>query len=286
MLERRPRGLGGRLRRVGRDDAGAHVDRQALVRARDPELEHLGAEVVEVAAEPRLGVDPHVELVDSAASSVVAGRTRSALRLSVTGAVVAVLGEVADGEVHRQACSDGGAAAAPRRSSGRRCRVDPRQLLAHRSRRSRAGRRVVGERTRRGSRGRPPGGSGAAPARSCAGSSSALSSASWTRVDRRRDRVRVGALEEQEARDRPGVRAARAPRAGRPGSRRRPAAARAPGRRAAGSLVVGAGGQRHAQHAQDHVGRLDAAARVEERVRLVAQHRAVADAPEQRRSAP
>ena len=54
------------------------------------------------------------------------------------------------------------------------------------------------------------------------------------RLDRRRDRVGVGALVEQEARDRAARWAAPAPRGGTPGSRRPPAAARAPGRRAGG----------------------------------------------------
>ena len=40
-------------------------------------------------------------------------------------------------------------------------------------------------------------------------------------------------------------------------------------------------GQRHAQHPQDHVGGLDRRARLQERVGLVAQHRAPGHAPEQ-----
>jgi hypothetical protein len=53
-------------RRIGRlrgHDARADVDRELLVTRRDPELDHLGAEAVEMAAHPGLGLDARVELV-------------------------------------------------------------------------------------------------------------------------------------------------------------------------------------------------------------------------------
>ena len=86
----------------------------------------------------------------------------------------------------------------------------------------------------------------------------------------------------------PGRRSAAVARRGcRPGRRRPRAAARSPrlaeGRRAvAGLLAVGSGRQRHAQHPQHHVGRLEAAAGLEEGASLIADHRPVDEAPEQR----
>ena len=75
-------------------------------------------------------------------------------------------------------------------------------------------------------------------------------------------------------------------RGGTPAGRRRRRAARAPARRAARRRRDSPGaGQRDAQHPQHHVSGLEAAARVEEGVGVVAQHRARGDAPEQRRAA-
>ncbi len=58
-LPRPTRGLGW----VGGDHTRAHVDREVFVGCGNPELEYLRAEVVEVAADARLGLDARVELV-------------------------------------------------------------------------------------------------------------------------------------------------------------------------------------------------------------------------------
>ena len=95
--------------------------------------------------------------------------------------------------------------------------------------------------------------------------------------------VGVGALEQQEARDRVGVRRRghRAQVGVKAADRLQQDQRRARRRR---GRVLAAGGSRHAQHPQHHVGDLDQAARVEEALGLVAQHRAVGDAPDQRRA--
>ncbi len=107
---RRPRPGRSALRRLSHEPAGgaagsevthprAHVDRQLLVVGGNAELEHLGAEVVEVAADARLGLDARVELV----AALRGGRRRAhAQRVEVVGhrPAVAVLGQVADREVH------------------------------------------------------------------------------------------------------------------------------------------------------------------------------------------
>ncbi len=82
-------------------DAGAHVDRQRLVRRRDAELEHLGAGVVEVARDARLRVDPRVELV----AALRRGRRRphpQRVEVVADRRALSVLGRVADREVHGQ----------------------------------------------------------------------------------------------------------------------------------------------------------------------------------------
>ena len=115
--------LPGRARDGGRrrgDDPGADVDREVVVRGRDAELDDLGAEVVEVALQPRLGVDADVEVVDALRGR---GGRPHAQGVEVVGhrMVVAVLREVADAEVHAADHQPGAA----RRSSARRCRWRP-----------------------------------------------------------------------------------------------------------------------------------------------------------------
>jgi hypothetical protein len=97
-LERLP-ALVGRLARLGGDHARAHVDREMVVRLGHAELDDLGAVVVEVALEARLGVHADVEVVDA----LRRGRRRAhAEGVEVVGdpALVAVLGQVPDREVH------------------------------------------------------------------------------------------------------------------------------------------------------------------------------------------
>ena len=242
----------------------------------DAELDDLGAVVVEVALQARLGVDAHVEVVDALGR----GRRRPhAQGVEVVGhlALVVVLGQVADGEVHA-------ATMVPDRTGEvavRDVAVDADQLLLDRLA---GGVQVAAVGLR-------------APAELEVGAQALqaqhrlgvarVAVGAVERVvhgvDRRRDRVGVGALEDQEARDRAARWAARAPRGGRPGSRRRPAAAPAPGPCSDGARRLrDARRQRDAQHAQDHVGRLDAPAGGEEGGGLVAQHRARGQAPEQR----
>jgi hypothetical protein len=66
----------------------------------DAELDHLRAEVVGVASEPRLRIDPHVKLVAALGRG---GRRAHAQRVEVVGhrLVVAVRGDVVDREEHR-----------------------------------------------------------------------------------------------------------------------------------------------------------------------------------------
>jgi hypothetical protein len=94
-----PRRLG-RLGWLRRDDPCAHLDRQVVVRARDPELQDLGAEVVDVAVDPRLGIQPDVELV---AALRRRRRRADAQRVEVVGdrLLVPVGGGVVDVVVHR-----------------------------------------------------------------------------------------------------------------------------------------------------------------------------------------
>jgi hypothetical protein len=93
-----------------------------------------------------------------------------------------------------------------------------------------------------------------------------------------RDAVGVGALEEQEAGHRV--------RVGRSGPSPQVGVEAADGlqqdQRGAVRGCHLVGGQRDAQHAQHHVRHLEQAARVEEALGLVAQHRAVRDSPDQR----
>ena len=193
----------------------------------DAELDDLGAVVVQVALQARLGVDADVEVVDALGRG---GGRPHAQGVEVVGdpALVGVLGQVADGEVHADDHP------APdwrphRRNSDPRCRGRRGPAPPGPPRRWRAGRR-------RRPRARPRNSRSAL--RRCRRSTGSelrgLPSARYERVvhgvDRGRDRVGVGALEDQEARDRAARWAARAPRGGRPGSRRRPAAAPAPGR--------------------------------------------------------
>ena len=210
------------------------------MRRRHAELEHLGAEVVDVAADAGLGVDPHVELV---AALVRRRRRAHAQRVEVVGdrPVVGVAREVADREVHRRGVRrrwSCGARWRRRRSSARRGR----------GRRARAPAATVsqvwpisassGERTAL----EVQVGGHAAQAQHRLGVARARVGGLERvvqRVDAGRDAVGVGALEQQEARDRARVRRRRAPRAGRPGSRRPPAAARAPGRSPAASSPGG-----------------------------------------------
>jgi len=51
------------FRRIGGDYPRAHIDRKTFVGGGDAELEHLGAEIVEVAADTRLWFDARVELI-------------------------------------------------------------------------------------------------------------------------------------------------------------------------------------------------------------------------------
>jgi hypothetical protein len=99
LLERRPFGLG-RLGRLGRHDPRADVDRQLLVRLGDAELDHRRAVVVLMLVQAHLGGDADAEVVD-----LLRRRRRrlDAQRVEVVGdrPVVAVLGQVADGEVHQ-----------------------------------------------------------------------------------------------------------------------------------------------------------------------------------------
>ena len=199
------------------------------MRARDAELDHLRAEVVEVAVQPRLGVDAHDEVLDA-----LGGHRRGlhAQRVEVVRdrGLVAVLGQVADREVHTETGARDGLQR-DRQSSAGRCRnrrrassnwtsssMSPRppSISAERARKSRSATiRLEPQHRRRVAVGRVGGGQRVVQ-----------------RLDRERHRVRVVALEQQEARDRAGVGRRRAPSGGRPGSRRRPAAAPAPGRRA------------------------------------------------------
>jgi hypothetical protein len=70
-----------------------------VVRLGDPELDHLGAEVVPVAAQAGLRVDAHDEVVDALGA---VRRRAHPQHVEVVGdrLVVAVLGEVAQLEVH------------------------------------------------------------------------------------------------------------------------------------------------------------------------------------------
>ena len=98
LPERLPRGLG-RARCGLRAHARAHVDRQVIVRARDLELDHLGAEVVGVPVQAHLGVEAHAELVAPLAA-VRRGLDPQRVEVVDDVAVVAVLRQVADREVH------------------------------------------------------------------------------------------------------------------------------------------------------------------------------------------
>ena len=94
----------------------------------DAELEHLGAEVVEVAADARLRLDARVELV----AALRGGRRRAhAQRVEVVGhrRVVVVLGQEADREVHRAAHLLSPADAGAREVALGDVLVDARQLL-------------------------------------------------------------------------------------------------------------------------------------------------------------
>jgi hypothetical protein len=72
------------------------------VRARDPELDHGRAVVVEVLLQPRLRVDADAEVVHAL---VARRRGLDAQGVEVVGdrRLVAVLGQVADGELHQMA---------------------------------------------------------------------------------------------------------------------------------------------------------------------------------------
>ena len=93
-----PRRLG-RLGRLAGHDPRPHVDRHVVVGARDAELQDLRAEVVDVAVDPRLRIQAHVELV-----AALRGRRRRphAQRVEVVGdgCCVAVRREVVDVVVH------------------------------------------------------------------------------------------------------------------------------------------------------------------------------------------
>ena len=75
-----------------------------VVRARDAELDHRGAVVVEVLLQPRLRLHADAEVVDPLARG---GGRGHAQRVEVVGhrPVVGVLGEVADREVHQAVAS-------------------------------------------------------------------------------------------------------------------------------------------------------------------------------------
>ena len=81
-------------------------------RGGDAELDHLGAEVVEVAADPRLRLDAGVELVAALGGG---GRGAHPQRVQVVGdrRVIVVLGQEADREVHLALTSSGLRPAAP-----------------------------------------------------------------------------------------------------------------------------------------------------------------------------
>ena len=84
----------------GGDDAGTDVDHQRAVRLGNPELDDLRAEVIAVAPEPRLRIDPHVELV----AALVGGRRGTdtqGVEVVADGSRVLVLGGVVDREVHQ-----------------------------------------------------------------------------------------------------------------------------------------------------------------------------------------
>ena len=107
-------GAGLRRRRRARGDAGADVDRERLVRLGDPELDHRGAVIVEVLVQPRLRLHAHAEVVDPLGRR---RRRRHAQGVEVVGdrSVVAVVGQVADREVHQAVASlDTGADAPPK----------------------------------------------------------------------------------------------------------------------------------------------------------------------------
>jgi hypothetical protein len=110
-LDRLPAGLRQFVRRR-RGDARADVDRELLVRLGDPELDHGRAVVVEMLVQPRLRLHAHPEVVDA----LVRGRRRlDAQRVEVVGdrLGVAVLGQVADREVHQGVASLGAGIEAP-----------------------------------------------------------------------------------------------------------------------------------------------------------------------------
>ena len=264
-------------------DARADVDRQLAVRARDLELDDLGSEVVGVAVQPDLGRQPDAELV--AALPAVAGRL-DAERVQVVDdvAVVLVVGQVADREVHSLRswrARDARRRARRSRSSGPRCRdrsaralpVPAPSVSRKRAARLRGVRRWSSSsaisRSRRSTGGEE---------RGCA---SAVRQRVAQRRDRRRDRARGRTL--SYSRKRTTGPTVGASRHGAPVGlerRRPPAAARVASLSWPSSARLG--GDRDAQHPQHHVGLLDPAAGLEERAALVAQHRPVDQAPEQR----
>ena len=200
------------------------------MRARDPELDHGRPEVVEVLVQARLRVHADHEVLDGLVGE---RRGLDAQRVQVVGdrAAVAVLGQVADGEVHACTGRAAGCAGLPkyRWAMSRSTRASSCWTSPSVSRDRRVGHRRAGAEVEVGHQPREPqDGRRAAVGRVGRGQRGVQ------RLDREGHRVRVVALEQQEARDRPRVRAARAPSAGRPESRRRPAAAPAPGRRAGG----------------------------------------------------
>ena len=212
------------------------------MRARDPELDHLGAEVVEVAAER---APPGRRARGSRRQRCVDGRRRAhPQRVEVVGDRRRRSG-TRSGSGSRSSCGavsrSRRGAAAPREVALGDVGVDERELVLDALAELAPGRGVVRPRAARNSRSaasRLSRSTGSRAARARVGGGQRV----VQRVDRGGDRVRVVALEEQEARDRAARSAAPAPRAGRPGSRRPPAAARAPGRRARGRRPRRAGG--------------------------------------------
>ena len=288
------------FRRLRGDDAGAHGDRQRRVGTRDAELDHVGAEVVAVAAEPRLRVDVDVELVNAL---IRGGGRAHTQRVQVVrdGRVVEVLGGVIDREVHCLAWSVGAQTCAViiMRSAGatppkRRSEMSASASASSEptlSRRSRVGRPARRRHCERGSQGRRGSARGAGRGRSCRGAWSASSSASRTAPIEAATESEVARREEQEARDARGARCARggAP-IGLQAAYRLQQRERLPvahgARVVSGALLLAGRGERDAQHPQHHVGALEAPARVEEGIGLVAEHGARRNAPEERRAVP
>ena len=248
-----------------------------LVRARDPELDHGRPEVVQVLVQARLGVHAHDEVLDAL------GRHRRRLdpqRVQIVRdrAAVAVLGQVADGEVHADDGPRGGLRGVAKVAAGD-VGIDEAELPLDDLERGRD--RAVDHRRARaevevGHQPRQPQDGGRAAVGRVGGGQRVVQ-----RLDREGHAVRVVALEQQEAGD--------GARVGRRGHGAPVGLEAADGLQQRERLAVedvrlrlrAVGGQRDAQHPQDHVGRLDRGARLQERVGLVAQHRPAGHAPEQ-----